>query len=188
MNTNRGINLSVAAFGAIILLKWVLIAVIALSPHHPRISGSNWIGHQYSVRDVKSISAPIEEEQTISEMISDICAMYSLDPQLVFILIQRESGYNPEAISSNGGCIGLMQISTKWHSSRAERLCVTDLFDPYGNILTGCDYLHELFEKYEDPRLVLMLWHMRHDKAFELYSQGIVDKWSMSILREAEVV
>lgn len=72
----------------------------------------------------------------------------SLDPQLVRAIIYHESRYNSESINSKTSATGLMQLSPKWQTARAKALGVNDLSDPYGNILTGCDFLNELFERY----------------------------------------
>lgn len=72
----------------------------------------------------------------------------SLDPQLVRAIIYHESRYDSLSVNSKTSATGLMQLSPKWQAARAEALGVTDLADPYGNILTGCDFLNELFSKY----------------------------------------
>ena len=72
----------------------------------------------------------------------------SLDPQLVRAIIYHESRYEESAVNSSTSATGLMQLIPKWHKARAEALGVTDLTDPYGNILTGCDLLNELLANY----------------------------------------
>lgn len=72
-----------------------------------------------------------------------------LDAKYIKAIIWHESRYDPTAINSSSGCMGLMQISPKWHSSRAEQLGCFNLLDPYGNIMTGCDLLSELTQKYD---------------------------------------
>jgi len=72
-------------------------------------------------------------------------------------MIEKESSGRPDVES--GGCKGLMQISDRWHKDRMERLGVTDIYDPDGNIHVGTDYLAELFEKYEDVGIVLAVYH-----------------------------
>lgn len=75
-----------------------------------------------------------------------------------------------QADVENGGCKGLMQIYEKYHRDRMERLGVEDLYDPYGNILVGCDYLAELFEKYEgDMSTVLMIYSGTSDAFARTY-------------------
>ena len=46
-----------------------------------------------------------------------------------------------------------------------ERLGVSDLTDPYSNILVAADYLEELFQKSDgDIYLVLMKYNMKHGR------------------------
>ena len=76
---------------------------------------------------------------------------YHICPEMVMAIIEHES--SGQADGTNGGCKGLMQINEKYHTERMKRLGVTDIYDPYGNILVGCDYLAELFAEYEDMRI-----------------------------------
>lgn len=78
-----------------------------------------------------------------STIYPDISADY------VKAIIYHESRYNPDALNSATGVKGLMQINPKWHTKRAESLGVIDLFDPYGNILVGCDILNELTQQHD---------------------------------------
>lgn len=71
-----------------------------------------------------------------------------VDPLLVKAIIQHESHFYPHLLNPSSGTAGLMQISPKWHTVRAKNLGVEDLLDPYGNILVGCDILHELYQSY----------------------------------------
>lgn len=83
-----------------------------------------------------------------------------LDPELVRAIVYHESRYIPDALNNNSGATGLMQLMPKWHMGRAESLGVSDLTDPYGNILTGCDLLNELLERYS------------YDYALNIYAGG----------------
>lgn len=126
------------------------------------------------------------EEETIDEFVDDIVLKYpNVSSSLVKSVIWHESRYNPEAVNYNETCFGLMQTSSYWHKDRMERLGVKDLFDPYGNILVGVDYLSELIDKYEDPALALMLYNMRHDTAFKLYKQGKISDYAKSVIERA---
>lgn len=132
------------------------------------------------------VSADDCNEKKINQYIIEISEDYYICPELIMAMVEKESMYNPFA--ENGSCIGLMQINEKWHADRMERLGVTDLYDPYSNILVGVDYIAELAEEYEDIGLVLMMYNMKHDTAFNLYEQGILSKYAESILeRSAEL-
>lgn len=84
-------------------------------------------------------------------------------------IIEHES--SGQADVENCGCKGLMQIYEKYHRDRMERLGVEDLYDPYGNILVGCDYLAELFNEYEDMSVVLMKYNGTSDALIRIYEE-----------------
>lgn len=124
-----------------------------------------------------------ERQEELEEYIEAICEPRHICPELVEAMIERESRWNPEAV--NGDCMGLMQISERWHRERMERLGVTDLFDPYDNILVGVDYMAELFERYEDPGMVLMVYHGEKN-AVEKASSGEISDYADWILCRSE--
>lgn len=68
--------------------------------------------------------------------------------EYVVAIIWHESRFHPDSVNKDTGVKGLMQISPKWHTQRANDLGVYDLLDPYGNILVGCDILNELTQQY----------------------------------------
>lgn len=92
-----------------------------------------------------------------SEYAETLCDKWGICPEFVEAIIEKESGWDKDA--ENGNCVGLMQVNPRYHSERMARLGVTDLKDPYDNILVGVDYLRELFQEYEDPALVLMIYN-----------------------------
>lgn len=91
--------------------------------------------------------------------IYEVADSYNVCPELIMAIVEAESSGNAKAINDDSQCIGLMQVSIKWHKDRMERLGVTDLYDPYSNILVGTDYLMELAEEYGDLYTVLMLYN-----------------------------
>lgn len=107
---------------------------------------------------------------------------YNIAPELLMAIIETESSGNPKAY--NGGCYGLMQISSLYHAGRMQKLGVDSIYDEYGNILTGADYLRELFEEYEDPHLVLQLYH-GESRAVETYEAGELSEYAETILNRA---
>ena len=52
------------------------------------------------------------------EYIEGICEDKQISPELVEAVIERESGWNPEA--QNGECVGLMQVDQVIHWKRAQ--------------------------------------------------------------------
>lgn len=119
----------------------------------------------------------------------EVAKLYpSLSPELLQSIIWHESRYNPNARNYDGSCVGLMQISPRWHSSRASKLGVTNFYDAYGSILLGADYLSELLNKYGSIELVLMMYNMPHDLAFQYHNEGRVSKYASSVLHRASTL
>lgn len=78
-------------------------------------------------------------------------------------LIEKESGYKFDKVGDDGHSIGYMQIYEECHRDRMERLNVTDLTNPYQNVLVGIDYLSELIERYgtiQDALVVIPCYHL----------------------------
>jgi hypothetical protein len=134
----------------------------------------------------KPPNPPDNPIEVLDKYIDEICARYNnkIKPELVKSVIYQESRGNPMA--KNGDCLGLMQVSTTWHSERAAKLGVTDFYDSYGNILLGVDYLNELFDNHQSLPLALMLYSMRHDDAFKMYSRGQLSTYAEVVLARAE--
>ena len=138
------------------------------------VVASAWVGRKVEAA---------EHQEELEEYIEAICEPRNICPELIEATIERESRWNPTAV--NGDCMGLMQISERWHRERMERLVVTDLFGPYDNILVGVDYMAELFEKYEDPGAVLMVYHGEKN-AVEKASSGEISDYADWILCRSE--
>jgi soluble lytic murein transglycosylase-like protein len=127
---------------------------------------------------------PLTERELINTYIRSISAKYDIEPELIMSIIQSESEYNPKA--KTGNCLGLMQVSSRWHADRAKKLGVKDFYDPYSNILIGVDYISELLAQYKDKRLVLMLYNMNHNTAMNMYKEGNISYYARTVLARAE--
>lgn len=140
-----------------------------------------------TVRSIEvPVAPPVEPLTAIEQDVLDICKRYpDVYPELVHSIIWYESRYNSSSVSKSG-CVGLMQISPKWHKKRAEKLGVTDLYDQYGNILVGVDYLNDLYRyNGEDWKLALMLYSMDNKKARQLYALGMTTTYVDSVIHRA---
>ena len=92
--------------------------------------------------------------------ITNECGGYGIDPAIVFAVIDKESDYRAEVVGDSGQSYGLMQIKEKWHRERMEKLGVTDLRNPYENVMVGIDYLAELLERYDgNMNMALMAYN-----------------------------
>ena len=129
------------------------------------------------------VDAKLDELESWYSYLEYVCEQKDICPELVQAIIETESNWYPEA--RNKDCVGLMQISEKWHQGRMERLGVTDLTDPYDNLLVGVDYLAELFRRYEDPAMVLMLYN-GDSRAWKFWETGEMSEYAAKILERAE--
>lgn len=111
--------------------------------------------------------------------------MYDICPELLMAMIEAESSGNPKA--ENGDCKGLMQISERWHTGRMAEIGADDIWSETDNIHIGANYLHELFNRYEDAALVLMVYNGESD-AVEKAENGYISDYARKILeRSAEL-
>lgn len=126
---------------------------------------------------------PLTWEETVNGYVEDICEFYpNILPEVVEAIIWKESRYCPNV--SNGRCVGLMQVSTRWHAQRAADLGVTDFYDPYSNILVGVDYLNDVMEDCGDISLALMLYN-GDSRAYSLYNNGCTSSYAREIISRA---
>lgn len=129
---------------------------------------------------------PLTQQEEIELHIQNVVSLYpNLSTNLINAVIWRESRYDPNAKNYNGTCVGLMQLSTKWHSHRARTLGVEDLYDSYGNILTGCDLLSELLGSYS-LEMALMTYHGGYSYAQKHQEAGTIDQYTKDILSYAK--
>ncbi len=81
--------------------------------------------------------------------------LYGVDPELVKLIIEKESQFNPRAVSKSGA-IGLMQLMPE----TARLMGVKDPFNPGENIEGGIKYLRHLFSIFGgNLELVLAAYH-----------------------------
>lgn len=124
-------------------------------------------------------------EAELIQITEEVGAMYDICPELLQALVERESTYRIDA--TNGSCKGLAQISVKWQTDRMDRLGVTDIYEPYGNILVVADYLRELYNERQDDDTyyVLMRYNMAIDTANQLYAAGEITDYARGIVKRA---
>ena len=94
---------------------------------------------------------PVPMTDELQRYVVDVCLEYNVAPCIVFAVmgVETHGTYDPSLIGDNGNSFGLMQIYRFWHEARMERLGVTDLLDPYQNVLVGIDLLAELLDIYD---------------------------------------
>lgn len=136
--------------------------------------------------DLFFIYEGVELDAQLQSEIEEICRNYDISEALIFSLIEHESRYKADAVAKNGVNVGLCQVSTKWFKNRAKELGIDDFFEPHNNVTLACDYLHELFERMDEPYWVLMVYAMGEAKANELWDKGYVTSYVKDIVRRAQ--
>lgn len=91
----------------------------------------------------------------IVQISEELGQKYNICPELIQAICFKESSFRPDAV--NGNCIGVMQVSIRWHEDRMNRLGVSDLTSVKGNMEVGVDYLYELLKQYEDDAAAALM-------------------------------
>ncbi|MGR9088332.1 MAG: lytic transglycosylase domain-containing protein [Gammaproteobacteria bacterium] len=106
-------------------------------------------------------------------LVAEAADKHQVDPRLVHAVIQAESAYNEQAVSS-AGAAGLMQLMP----GTARQYGVSDRFDPYQNIDGGTRYLKHLVVLFnEDLNLALAAYNagenavIRHHNRIPPYAE-----------------
>lgn len=134
--------------------------------------------------DFKPLDVPLAE--STQEFIFYLSYGYYIDFPFVMGLIQQESSFNTKEISETND-FGLMQINKCNHQWLSEQLGITDFLDPEQNIRAGLYILRTLFEKYDDPAKVLMVYNMGETGAKRLWDKGIFEtNYTRKVLTYAE--
>ena len=82
-------------------------------------------------------------ERPYAHLVLQAAERHGVDPGLVHALIEVESGYRPDAIST-AGAMGLMQLMP----ATVKRYGVADPLDPAANIDAGTRYLRALLDEF----------------------------------------
>ncbi|QJD88094.1 lytic transglycosylase domain-containing protein [Cohnella herbarum] len=90
------------------------------------------------------LTADYSSSSAYDDLISAAGAKYGVDPALIKGVVQSESSFNPNAVSS-AGAKGLMQLM----DDTARGLGVGNSFDPAQNIDGGTRFLSYLLRKYD---------------------------------------
>lgn len=104
---------------------------------------------------------------SIEPFILEYSEKYQLDKDLVYAVIECESGFEADAVSKAGAC-GLMQLMPKtflWITDTEEG--ELDIFDPETNIAAGCKYLKYLYGRFDNLETILAAYNAGEGKVSE---------------------
>ena len=177
-----------------------ILAVIIIIGGYSLASADDYKEAQLRARPVvMELEEPAEPERTyydvpltedLQDIIIDISEKRGVDPALVIAVIEKESGYKPDASGDNGRSQGLMQIWRSFHEQRMEKLGAVNLYDPRDNVIVGIDILAEKLDKYEDIEKALIAYNAGDAGAKKHYfSKGIYSNgYSRAVLKIAEEI
>lgn len=102
----------------------------------------------------------------------ELCEEYNLSFAFAAMVMESETNFDPAAVGDGGESVGYFQINqVNWERMATEY--GLDVHDPEDNIKCGVVMLTELFEKYEDPYMVLLAYKCGERRGRELYEQEI---------------
>ena len=133
------------------------------------ISGSKVIPKEEE-EPVIYYDVPLDEE--VQDYIRETAEYYEVPMPLVMAIIQCESGFQPDIISSTHD-YGLMQINRCNLEWLADELGITDILDPTQNILCGIHLISIHVHDSEDIQEALLKYNCGKVGAERLMSQGI---------------
>lgn len=140
-----------------------------------------------SVLAVGAVPASAKQisKATYLRYVNEICEKYNCSPELVEAMIEVESSWNPSATSSCGAQ-GLMQVMPKWQKGRMEKLGVTNLYDPYSNILVGVDLLMDLAKDHDVYEALVAYNCGAYSKVLKRVENGATWEYADKILKRAQ--
>lgn len=131
--------------------------------------------------DVFLFDVPLSD--SLQRYIYEICADENVPITLVMAMIEHESRFNPEVVSSTDD-YGLMQINKVNHEWLEEDFRCADMLNPYQNVFCGIKIIAKYIEKYEgDYGKALMAYNMGDYGARKAWQNGVTStNYSTSVL------
>ncbi len=133
----------------------------------------------------------IKDGKITASSLKSICKYvgkkYSIDPILLQAIVFVESDYKVDCDGTSGDK-GLCQIVERFHMERMEKLNITDIYEPYNNILLCADFIAELkSSKYGgDIYFVLMAYNMGLSGATKHYEDGRISEYAYKVVDKYE--
>lgn len=137
---------------------------------------------------VAFVTYQVPLEQDLQDHIIAECEKHSIDPAIIFAMIDRESDFQADCIGDGGDSEGLMQIQKKWHSDRMDKLGCTDLLDPYQNTTVGIDLLAELIGRNKGIEWALMAYNGGATYANKKVQQAVITDYALEVLENSKIL
>ena len=126
--------------------------------------------------------------EVIQVYLWDLCRQRGLDYYIMLAVIEKESSYHWDAFREGDDSVGYFQVIEYWHEDRiAEEHA--DIYNPYGNIRVGINFMDYLYDKYGDWNKALMAYNMGEYGAISFWEDGLHSTlYSRSIIERAQEI
>lgn len=127
-----------------------LLAIAAVAAVGVHVANPDWYAR---------LRHPLDYADTVTTQ----AALNHLPPDLLAAVIDQESGFDPDARSSQGA-VGMMQVmpaTARWIATQpgSPSMPPERLSEPEVNIAYGAWYLHYLIDKYGDERIAIAAYN-----------------------------
>ena len=177
----------------VLLLELVLIVSLTFSGmsdraeartvHVSHVSAEKPVIETVQIIEQKLYDVPLDAD--LQQHIINTSEMYGVDPAIIMAMIDTESSFRADAVGDDGRSYGLMQIQVKFHQERMQRLGVSDMLNPYENVLVGIDYLAEQIARGNGIEWALMGYNGGASYANEMSANGLISDYAANVLSKA---
>ena len=136
-------------------------------------------------RDPVREDIPLDAEE--QRLLWQACEETGITYELALAVIWKETNFR-NVKGDGGDSYGYMQVQEKYHRERKDRYGVTDLMDPYGNFLVGCDYLAELAAKDRGIEWVLHGYNGGPSYANDMAKAGKTSQYVKDVLNYMNIL
>jgi cell division septation protein DedD len=130
--------------------------------------GSPWGTFRGTPKSQRGYLNKYKYSDKFDEHIDSTAGWYGVDPLLIKAMIKVESNFNPEAVSPQGA-MGVMQLMP----ATAERIGVSDPFDPVENIEGGVKYFSMLMNMFNNNTTLAIAGYNAGENAVIKYDYKI---------------
>jgi soluble lytic murein transglycosylase-like protein len=109
-----------------------------------------------------------KKQNQYDTIVRRMASKYKLQPQLVHAIIEAESAYKPDAVSS-AGAIGMMQLMP----ATAEKYEVSDPTNVVENIEGGCQHMRFLLDLHDQDLSLAIASYNAGENAVKRYNNSI---------------
>jgi len=103
-----------------------------------------------------------------------IGSMRGIEPEILFGIMRKESGFNPNAISADGHDYGICQIRDSNHAWLRSNLGQLDFMDAVDNITSAAYIIEDIRDRYgyTDWNKILVVYNMGPGNAEKYFAEG----------------